>query len=67
MIQFGCISHQIEWQSLIKEGVIDIEDILCKALGFDWFTCYTVKDERFFIFKRHCESRFEYFIVASYV
>lgn len=26
VMQFRCIAHQIEWQSLIKEGVIDIED-----------------------------------------
>lgn len=27
VMQFRCIAHQIEWQSLMKEGVIDIEDI----------------------------------------
>lgn len=27
VMQFRCIAHQIQWQSLIKEGVIDIEDI----------------------------------------
>lgn len=26
-----------------KEGAVDEKIILCKAVGFDWFTCYTSK------------------------
>lgn len=74
-MQFRCIADQIEWQSLLREmkKLVQIHKggcsryrryctILCKALGFDWF-----KDEQFFISKHHCESSFEYFLIASYV
>lgn len=46
--QFRCTAHDqteynwLVWGKLLeiyKEGAIDQKIILCKALGFDWFTC----------------------------
>ncbi len=74
--QFRCTAHdQTEYNGLLwlklleiyKEGAIDQKIILCKDLGFDWFTCYLMTSKFCFIFKCHCLRVWKcvYVIVAS--